>query len=141
MEKICMKEIRSEQELKDVLELCLDILGRDVPEIYGYDAWHERLLGGREPLVYAQAGDGRVVSAVLGQEENKDSLVIGFVACHKDYRRQGITRGLMQYLEGLAREKGYKYITLGSKEDVFYEACGYQVIFQVHGQNIYQKVL
>ncbi len=141
MEKICMKEIRSEQELKDVLELCLDILGRDVPEIYGYDAWHERLLGGREPLVYAQAGDGRVVSAVLGREENKDSLVIGFVACHKDYRRQGITRGLMQYLEGLAREKGYKYITLGSKEDVFYEACGYQVIFQVHGQNIYQKVL
>ncbi len=95
MEKICMKEIRSEQELKDVLELCLDILGRDVPEIYGYDAWHERLLGGREPLVYAQAGDGRVVSAVLGREENKDSLVIGFVACHKDYRRQGITRGLM----------------------------------------------
>ena len=90
MEKICMKEIRSEQELKDVLELCLDILGRDVPEIYGYDAWHERLLGGREPLVYAQAGDGRVVSAVLGREENKDSLVIGFVACHKDYRRQGL---------------------------------------------------
>ncbi len=70
MEKICMKEIRSEQELKDVLELCLDILGRDVPEIYGYDAWHERLLGGREPLVYAQAGDGRVVSGP-GREQGQ----------------------------------------------------------------------
>ncbi len=141
MDKVSMKEIWSEQELRDVLKLCYDVLGPDLSELYSYDAWYRRFLGGREPLVYAQAGDGRVVSAVLGREENKDSLVIGFVACHKDYRRQGITRGLMQYLEGLAREKGYKYITLGSKEDVFYEACGYQVIFQVHGQNIYQKVL
>ena len=47
----------------------------------------------------------------------------------------------MNYFEELAREKGFKYITLGSKEDAFYEKCGYKVIFQMHDQNIYQKVL
>lgn len=47
----------------------------------------------------------------------------------------------MAYFEELARKKGFRYITLGSKEDAFYEKCGYQVIFQVHDQNIFQKVL
>lgn len=135
-----MKEIRSEQELRDVLKLCYDILGPDLSELYSYDAWYRRFLGGQEPLVYA-AVDGRIVSAVLGREENKDSLVIGFVVCHQDYRRKGITRELMQYFEGLSRKKGYKYLTLGSREDLFYEACGYRMIFQIHGQAIYQKVL
>lgn len=43
--------------------------------------------------------------------------------------------------EEKARELGYKYITLGSKEDAFYEKCGYKTIFEINGQNIYQKVL
>lgn len=140
MSAVNMKEIETEQELKDVLQLCYDVLGTDNAELYGYDAWHERFLEGTQPLAYA-VKDGEVVSAILGRAESRDSLVIGFVACREDCRRQGITKGLMDYFEGLAREKGYRYITLGSKEDAFYEKCGYQVIFQVHGQNIFQKTL
>lgn len=73
--------------------------------------------------------------------KNRDSLVIGFVACDKDYRRQGITKNLMGHFEAKAKEMGYKYITLGSKEDAFYEKCGYKTIFEMNGQNIYQKIL
>lgn len=62
-------------------------------------------------------------------------------ACRENYRRQGITKGLLGYFEDLARKKGFKYITLGSKEDAFYEKCGYKVIFQVHDQNVFQKIL
>lgn len=138
MADIVMKQIQTEQELKDVLELCYSILGEGNPELYGYPAWYGRFLNGLQPLVYA-VKDEKIVSAVLGRAENKDSLIIGFVACHQDYRRQGITKELMGYFEELARKMNYKYITLGSKEDVFYEKCGYKVIFQVHGQNIYQK--
>ena len=135
-----MKEIETEQELRDVLEMCYDILGTDNEELYGYDAWHKRFKDGLQPLVFAKK-DGKIVSAVLGRAENQESLVIGFAACHEDYRRQGITKDLLYYFEDLARNKGFKYITLGSKEDEFYEKCGYKVIFQVHGQNIFQKVL
>ncbi|MBQ3497757.1 MAG: hypothetical protein IJA87_01375 [Clostridia bacterium] len=46
----------------------------------------------------------------------------------------------MKLFEEKARELGYKYITLGSKEDAFYEKCGYKLIFEINGQNIYQKV-
>lgn len=139
MEGLAIKEIRTEQELKAALELCYRILGEDNSELYGYDAWSGRLANG-EPIVYGEK-DGIVVSAVMGREENSESLVIGFAACAEEYRRQGITRALVERFEDIARQKAYKYITLGSKEDAFYERCGYKVIFQVHGQNIYQKML
>lgn len=140
MSAVNMKEIETEQELKNVLELCYNILGPDNTELYGYDAWYQRFLEGSSPLVYALK-ENKIVSAVLGRAENKESLVIGFVACHENYRRQGITKELLGYFEELARKKRFKYITLGSKEDAFYEKCGYKVIFQVHDQNIYQKIL
>lgn len=140
MNNVVIKQISTEQELKEVLALCYNILGTENEELYGYNAWHKRFLDGQQPLVYALK-DNKIVSAVLGRAENKDSLVIGFVACREDYRRQGITKGLMNYFEELARQKGFKYITLGSKEDAFYEKCGYKVIFKIHDQNIYQKVL
>ena len=120
--------------------MCYSVLGQNDSELYGYAAWRQRFLNGAEPLAAAWK-DGKIVSAVLGRAESPDSLVIGFVACHPDYRRQGITRSLIGVFEDLARKRGYKYITLGSQEDVFYEKCGYHVIFQVHDQNIYQKVL
>lgn len=140
MSDVKMKEIETIQELKAVLELCYKVLGTNNTELYGYDAWYKRFTEGLHPLVYAMK-DNAIVSAILGRAENKDSLVIGFVACHENYRRQGITKGLMEYFEELARRKGYKYITLGSEQDEFYEKCGYKIIFQVHEQNIMQKIL
>lgn len=140
MSTVMMKEIETEQELREVLDLCYDILGTDHAELYGYEAWQKRFADGTQPLVYAKK-DNEIISAVLGRAENQDSLVIGFVVCRENYRRQGITKALMAYFEELARKKGFRYITLGSKEDAFYEKCGYQVIFQVHDQNIFQKVL
>lgn len=137
---IKLKEIETEQELTSVLNLCYSILGNDDTELYCYEAWYRRFKDGLQPLVYAYDGD-KIVSAVLGRSENEDSLVIGFVACEESYRRQGITRRLMDYFEERARELGFKYITLGSKEDAFYEKCGYRIIFEINGQNIYQKVL
>ena len=139
MDGLAIKEVENEQELIAVLELCYRILGENDSKLYGYDAWRQRLAHG-EPLVYGEK-NGKVVSAVLGREESSESLVIGFVACAEEYRRQGITRALMEHFENIARKKAYKYITLGSKEDAFYDKCGYKVIFQVHGQNIYQKML
>ncbi len=134
------KEIATEEELKVVLEMCYRILGNDNAELYSYEAWLRRLRDGLQPLIYACDGD-KIISAVLGRAENKDSLVIGFVACDENHRRQGITKKLMELFEEKARELGYKYITLGSKEDAFYKNCGYKPIFEINGQNIYQKVL
>ena len=85
------KEIATEEELTAVLEMCYRILGNDNAELYGYDAWLSRLIDGLQPLIYV-CDDDKIISAVLGRAENKDSLVIGFVACDENYRRQGITK-------------------------------------------------
>lgn len=76
------KEIQTKEQLQNALELCYRCLGEHLREheLYSCEAWQKRLADGLQPLVYAEQ-DGRVVSAVLGRAENKDSLVIGFVAC------------------------------------------------------------
>ena len=137
-----LKEIQCEEELEEALALCYRVLGEHLREheLYNRDAWRARLADGLQPMVYAEQ-DGRIVSAVLGRAENADSLVIGFVARDESYSKQGITSQLMHYFEKLARDKGFKAITLGSEADEFYEKCGYKIIFQIHEQNIYQKVL
>lgn len=137
---LIIKAIETVSELDLVLDLCYRVLGDDNPELYGRDAWHKRFADGLQPMVCAQSNE-KIISAVLGRRESAESLVIGFVACDENFRGQGITKKLMAYFEGLATEMGYKYITLGSKEDVFYEKCGYKRIFEIHGQSIYQKVL
>ncbi len=140
MRDVIYKRIETQTELNEALELCYRILGGDDTELYGYNAWHKRFVEGIHPMVFAKE-NGKIVSCVMGRAENKDSLVVGFVACHEDYRRQGITKRCMSFFEELAKENEYRYITLGSKEDIFYEKCGYKVINNISGQNIYQKVI
>ena len=140
MKDIIYKQIETQTELSDALELCYRILGGDDTELYGYNAWYERFCEGIHPMVFAKE-NGEIVSFFFCRAENKDSLVIGFVACHEDCRRQGITKKLMIYFEELAKEKGYRYITLGSKADAFYEKCGYREISKIDDQSIYQKIL
>lgn len=135
-----IKEIRREDELKKVLAMCERILGHRCDDLYSYEAWLHRMNEGVSPMIYAEAGN-EVISAVLGRAENCDSLVIGYVACDERFRRKGITQKLMNCFETSAKKRGYKYISLGSYADEFYEKCGYRKIGQANGQSIYQKVI
>lgn len=141
----CMYQVsfvRTEWELKQVLDFCYGILGQHLRDIspYRYEDWKERIERDSKLLVYAHE-DGNVISAVLGRRENEESLVCGFVACEIGHRRQGITRRLMDIFETEAVRAGFRYITLGSEEDGFYEKCGFHMIDEMHGQKIYQKLL
>lgn len=140
MKGVIMHEINSIEKLHRVLSLCYEILGYDEGELYGPDAWEKRWMEGKSPMLYAKK-DNTIVAAVLGRAENEESMVLGFVACEANYRRQGITKSLIEKFENTCKDMNYKYITLGSKEDIFYEKCGYKVIQQMNGQNIYQKII
>ena len=137
--------VETEPQLKQVLDFCYGILGQHLRGIspYRYEDWKERIERDSKLLVYAHE-DGNVVSAVLGRRENAESLVCGFVACEIGHRRQGITKKLMDIMdifEAEAVQAGFRYITLGSEEDGFYEKCGFHMIDEMHGQKIYQKLL
>lgn len=133
-------QITSEEMLNAALDLCYPILGHEDHELYRREAWIERFRAGNQPLVCAEA-DGEIISAVLGRSESSESLIIGSVACREDFRRRGITSRLMELFEFTAKDMGYRTITLGSRADGFYEKCGYTLLREIHGQNIYQKIL
>ena len=140
MDGIVMKEIQSADELKRVLDLCYGILGNDHPDLYGYEAWEKRLREKIHPLTCA-VRDGKVICAVLGRAESETSLIIGMVACDEAYRMRGFTKALMGFFEDVARKRGYKTITLGSRADGFYEKCGYKAIARTGAQSVFQKKL
>ena len=146
--------VETEEQLKQVLDFCYNILYctpvefavqsleqhlRDA-ENYRYEDWKERLENDNKLLVYAHE-NGHVISAVLGRRETAESLVCGFAACEAGHRRQGITGRLMNRFEEEAIRAGFRYITLGSDADGFYEKCGCRKICETEGQNIYQKLL
>ena len=128
-------------ELNKVLKFCYEILGDHNDNVYGPAAWENRL-NENYLMVFAET-DGDIVSAVMGRAENKDSIVLGFAACRTACRNNGITSSLLSELENNAKKYGYKYITLGSADEAigFYEKCGYNIITEMHGQKIYQKIL
>ena len=137
---ITLHQILTEEMLCAALDLCYPILGHEDHEIYCRDAWLERFRSGNQPLVCAES-DGEIIAAALGRSESADDLTLGFCACREDFRRQGITSRLIALFESLASDMGYRKITLGSRQDAFYEKCGYRLLCQMHGQNIYQKIL
>ncbi|MDR1703776.1 MAG: GNAT family N-acetyltransferase, partial [Clostridiales bacterium] len=136
--------IENEVQLHDVLEFCYAILGQNSREIeyYTYEAWKERLGKYSPVLVYAHE-NGEIIAAVLGRPESEENLVMGFVACGERYRMRGITKSLVQVFEKNARDLGFKHITLGAHKDAegFYTKCGYSIIDEVHGQNVFRKIL
>lgn len=133
-------QITSEGMLNAALDLCYPILGHEDHEFYRRSAWLERFRSGNQPLVCA-VSDDEVIAAVLGRSESAESLILGFCACREDFHRRGITSRAMRLFESIARDMGYKTVTLGSRADAFYEKCGYRIIRQMPEQNIYQKTL
>jgi|BioPla2DNA2_1021312.scaffolds.fasta_scaffold127789_1 predicted N-acetyltransferase YhbS len=139
-----IKTINNADKLSLVLEFCYNILGQHLREIenYSYKEWEERIYYYPNLMLYAELND-QIISAVLGRAESKDSLIMGFTACDERFRKQGITKNLVSLLENNAKLSGFKYITLGADPHAhgFYEKCGYQVINELHGQKIFQKIL
>ena len=115
-----LRRVETEEELEAALALCARILGVDVLERAPYqrEDWRERL-------------------------ESQESLIAGFVACEERFRRQGVTRALMEKMEENGRALGCRYCTLGAaaQAEGFYRRCGYRVIKEIEGQKIFQKLL
>lgn len=137
-------QIKNEEQLAPVLEICYRILGEHLREVdnYKFENWKQRIDKDSALLLYAYENN-KVLSAVLGRKESFDSLIIGFVACDEENRKKGITQALIEQLEANAKQSGFRYITLGADKNAegFYEKLGYKIINEMHGQKIYQKLL
>ena len=62
--------------------------------------------------------------------ENENTWHIQRVACLKEFRRQGLAKKLLQYIEHKAKENKLAYLTLGAQDQAqgFYLSLGYHVV-------------
>ncbi len=134
-----IKVVETTEELADTFALCNRAL-ENINPIYSYDIWVSRFTDGTQLSVFAK-DESRIVSAVMGRVENEKSLIAGLVACDENYRNRGITKAVLERFEEESYKRGFKYITLGSYADWFYEKCGYKCIGKSGEQSIYQKLI
>lgn len=70
-------QIKNEEQLAPVLEMCYRILGKHLREVdnYKFEDWKQRIDKDSALLLYAYENN-KVLSAVLGRRESSDSLIL-----------------------------------------------------------------
>ena len=73
--------------------------------------------------------DGSILGCCMLVEENPDKVKLRQMAVLNALQGKGIGRALMQFAENLARDHGYKVLTMHARKNAigFYEKMGYKV--------------
>lgn len=72
--------------------------------------------------------DERMLGCCMLVEEDPETVRLRQMAVVNDVQGKGIGRALMQFAENLARDRGYKKITMHARKNAigFYEKMGYK---------------
>ncbi len=83
-----------------------------------------------ETLHRAAFLDGKVIGVSRIQKNSPQEAQIRYMGVLEEYRSHGIGRRLVESLEEAAREKGFEYIILDSRQNAvgFYIILGYEVV-------------
>ncbi len=83
----------------------------------------------KENLFIGAFEDEQLLGCCMLVKENDGSVKLRQMAVLNDLQGKGIGRALMGFAENLARDHGYKKLTMHARKNVvgFYEKMGYQV--------------
>lgn len=103
---------------------------------------------------YYQDKNGEVIGAggIEKLPDTEGGYFLSWFAVHKEFRKQGLGRKIVDQVEQYARSKGGRFMTIDTGEDNsaqgFYEKCGYTKVGQIPeyfgdhiGKIIYYKKL
>lgn len=93
---------------------------------YSFEKWEERMKQYGDLMLYASL-DNEVIGIVFGRMSGNNSIMVGPVAVHEDYRNHGIAKKMMTLLEERVAHYGIRSIHLGAVESAerFYSKLGY----------------
>ena len=82
------------------------------------------------PIYFVGYLDAKPAVCARALLENENTWHIQRVACLKEFRRQGLAKKLLQYIEHKAKENKLAYLTLGAQDQAqgFYLSLGYHVV-------------
>src|SRR5215204_1859014 len=112
------------EEYKQVLKLRDEILRKPL----GLNFSQEELETERNNMHMAAYEDDQMLGCCMLVEEDPETVRLRQMAVVNDVQGKGIGRALMQFAENLARDRGYKRITMHARKNAigFYERLGYR---------------
>ena len=111
-------------EYQEVIRLRDEILRRPL----GLYFTEEELEKEKNHLHIAAYEDDQMLGCCMLVEEKPETVRLRQMAVINDLQGKGIGRALMQFAENLARDRGYKKITMHARKNAvgFYEKMGYR---------------
>lgn len=90
----------------------------------------EELENEKENLLVGAYEDDQMLGCCMLVKEEEDTVRLRQMAVLNDLQGKGVGRVLMQFAENLARDRGYKKITMHARKNSigFYEKMGYKKI-------------
>lgn len=112
-------------EYKQVVKLREDILRRPLGLSFSADELEEE----RDHLLMAAYEDDRILGCCMLVEEELQTVRLRQMAVSNDLQGKGVGKALMNFAENLARDRGYKRITMHARKNAigFYEKMGYSI--------------
>jgi len=113
------------KEYQQMVKLRDDILRRPL----GLSFTPQELEDEKNNLLIGAFEDGNILGCCMLVEEKSDVVKLRQMAVWNAIQGKGIGRALMQFAENLARDHGYKLLTMHARKNAvgFYEKMGYKV--------------
>ncbi|NLY45448.1 MAG: GNAT family N-acetyltransferase [Tissierella sp.] len=123
-------EMKSIEYGTDEYEVSIDIRNEAFRKPWGLDIRDEDLSGDKNMEMYGGYLDGKMIATVFLAEDDKDTARIKSVAILEDYRKLGLGKHLMDFIEDIARQRGYTKSNLMGRVSVegFYHKLGYKTL-------------
>jgi ribosomal protein S18 acetylase RimI-like enzyme len=113
-------------EYRQMVQLRNDILRRPL----GLHFTEEELESEKDNLLVAAYEDDHMLGCCMLVEEDPQTVRLRQMAVMNDLQGKGIGSALMTFAENLARDRGYRRITMHARKNAlgFYEKMGYKKI-------------
>ena len=108
-----------------MIKLRDDILRK--PLGLGFD--QQELEGEKDNMLIGAFEDDEMLGCCMLVEENSETVRLRQMAVLNDLQGKGIGRALMNFAENLARDRGYKILSMHARKNAtgFYEKMGYKI--------------
>lgn len=110
----------------------IDIRNEVFRKPWGLDIRDEDLTGDKDMTMYGGYIDDIMIATIFLAQDDEKTARIKSVAILKEYQKKGLGKYLMEYVEEIARKRGYGKVNLMGRVSVetFYKKLGYRTISQ-----------
>jgi ribosomal protein S18 acetylase RimI-like enzyme len=114
------------KEYEQMVKLRDDVLRKPL----GLSFSHDELEHEKSNLLMAAYEDDQMLGCCMLVEEEPQTVRLRQMAVLNDLQGKGVGRALMQFAENLARDRGYRKITMHARKNAlgFYEKMGYRKV-------------